>query len=280
MAAVGARTVLEPFFLHSMAGKCFCIYRGPDARAQRPLAFVHVPAFGEEMNKARRMTALQARAFADRGVATLQVDLHGTGDSDGDFANARWEIWCHDVAAAASWLANRTGAAVGLWGLRLGAMLAAAVASSGAAPVSHLLLWQPVTSGDALLTQLLRLRLASGMLTGDAPGADTRKLRDGLLSGEPLEVGGYTLAPELARTLAGLKLANCLPRADRCTWLEVVAPALGLSRASQTVLESWRARGVDSRARTVDGEPFWSTVEIAECAPLIDQTTLAALETT
>ena len=276
MAAVGAGTVLEPFFLPTGAGRCFCVYRGPNSRSDCRLAFVHVPAFGEEMNKARRMTALQARTFADHGIATLQIDLFGTGDSDGDLGSARWEVWCENVAAAVSWLAKRTGATIGLWGLRFGATLAAAFSRSSVPPVSHLLLWQPLASGDAMLTQLLRLRVASGMLTGDASGVDTRAMRERLLGGESLEVAGYLLAPEMGRALAALKLAECSPRVEHCNWLEIVSSsALGLSRTSQTVVDTWRAQGVDPAVRIVAGEPFWSTVEVAECLPLIEETTRA-----
>ena len=43
-----------------------------------------VKAWAEEMNKARRMAALQARLLAENGYAVLQIDLHGCGDSSGD----------------------------------------------------------------------------------------------------------------------------------------------------------------------------------------------------
>ena len=48
--------------------------------------------FCEEMNKARRMAALQSRRLAALGYSVLQIDLFGCGDSSGDFADAR-EIW-------------------------------------------------------------------------------------------------------------------------------------------------------------------------------------------
>jgi alpha/beta superfamily hydrolase len=40
------------------------------------------------MNKARRMAALQARALAALGYGVLLLDLHGCGDSSGDFGDS------------------------------------------------------------------------------------------------------------------------------------------------------------------------------------------------
>ncbi len=53
------------------------------------------------------MVALQARAFAAMGFGVLQMDLFGCGDSNGEFGNARWDIWKQDLVIARSWLENR-----------------------------------------------------------------------------------------------------------------------------------------------------------------------------
>src|SRR3546814_1526626 len=62
-----------------------------------------------EMNRSRRMAALQARALAALGIDVLLLDLFGTGDSAGDFRDARWEIWREDAMAAVAWLGARCG---------------------------------------------------------------------------------------------------------------------------------------------------------------------------
>jgi pimeloyl-ACP methyl ester carboxylesterase len=79
-----------------------------------------VHPFAEEMNKSRRMAALQSRALAAQGYAVLQIDLFGCGDSGGDFATRRGRNGAttsrRDAMAAA-----RVSGAITLWGLRLGA---------------------------------------------------------------------------------------------------------------------------------------------------------------
>ena len=225
------------------------------------------------MNKARRMAALQSRRLAAAGYAVLQIDLFGCGDSSGDFAEARWEVWKQDLQIAIAWLKSRVDGPLGLWGLRLGAMLAADVARDPAMGIDHLLLWQPVINGEQFLTQFLRLRLASEMLADGAAQTGVRDLRETLRGGGSLEIAGYDLHPRLAAELDALSLADLVPAVKRVHCLEVTAMSEPkLSPASRRALEAWRLKGVDVRATAVTGEPFWSTIEVTECEALLAAT--------
>jgi exosortase A-associated hydrolase 2 len=262
----------EPFFLPVTRGRRFCIsHAPPDARAPAG-AIVYVHPFAEEMNKARRMAALQARALAQAGWHVLQIDLFGCGDSEGEFDAATWEDWRNDVVLAAAWLRARTGSAPVLWGLRVGALLACE-AVAHVERVAGLVLWQPVVRGALVLQQFLRLRLAAGMFEERAtePGGE-RALRDRLRDGAVVEVGGYPLSAAVAD---GLERADLQPpRASlRTAWLEVVADAQSQTApASRARIDAWRQAGHRVDARTVVGLPFWQTQEIAECPALIDAT--------
>lgn len=260
------------FLLPATRGERFCIFH-PAAGVPRG-GFVYLHPFCEEMNKSRRMAALQSRMLAANGFAVLQIDLFGCGDSSGDFGDARWEIWRHDVALGVEWLRQRVPAPIHLWGLRLGALLALDFAVACDEPFGGFLLWQPVTSGESFLTQFLRLRVATGMISGEAAKTSTQKLRNELRAGAALEIAGYDLAPELAYALEHLKLGELAPHGTPVRWFEVV-PEAGrpLSPASRTVSDMWTARGVEVNVRTVTGEPFWNTVEIAECSELLAETT-------
>ncbi|WP_306391363.1 hydrolase 2, exosortase A system-associated [Telluria beijingensis] len=187
----------EPFFLDTARGARFCLYHAPSGPCRGALLYIH--PFAEEMNRARRMAAVQARAFAAHGVAVLLLDLHGCGDSGGDFADASWAGWLADIEDGRAWLERRSGQRAGLWGLRLGALLALEAAST-AAP-ARLLLWQPVTDGDSHLKQFLRLRVAADMLQGTSEGS-VAALRTQLAAGTTLEIAGYGLAPALADGMA------------------------------------------------------------------------------
>ena len=58
------QTAPRPIFIDSPSGRLFGVYCAPGASTRRRGAVLYVPPFAEEMNRSRRMVALQARAFA------------------------------------------------------------------------------------------------------------------------------------------------------------------------------------------------------------------------
>ena len=269
----------QPLFLGQGAAARFGLYHAPAATCRGALLYLH--PWAEEMNKSRRMAALQARALAADGWAVLQLDLHGCGDSAGDFGDASWDSWRADAALGLDWLQTTLGGqlpqAPGLWGLRLGALLALDYAAQpiGRAP-SQLLLWQPVLQGASHLTQFLRLRVAARMLGEGGADTGTSALRATLAAGTPLEIAGYTLSPDLAAAIDQLDASRLAPPCP-VHWLEVVAAeGRPLPPAAQRVLQAWHH--TDGRAQTVAGPQFWASQEIAEAPALLDATRAMLLE--
>ena len=259
----------EPLFLDTPGGVRFCLYHPPHGQARGALLYLH--PFAEEMNKSRRMAALAARRLAARGVGVLQLDLHGCGDSAGQFHEARWDGWLADTKAGLDWLQARLRLQPGLWGLRLGALLALDYAARAAQAPARLLLWQPVLSGAQHLNQFLRLRVAGEMLQ-DSPGSGgTAALRARLQAGEVLEIGGYELHPALAQALEGVDAALLAAPSCRVDWFELV-PEAGRppAAAAARLLEGWRTHGIDVQLAALAGPAFWSTQEIAEAPALLD----------
>ncbi len=276
----------------------FCLFHPPAGPLRGLVLQAH--AFGEEMNKSRRMAALQSRALAAAGFAVLQLDLLGCGDSAGDFGDATWARWCADLRWAAAQLRHRSGAAnapLWLWGHRVGALLAAQVAGELAAeaaatpgsPPPNLLLWQPTGLGKAALQQFLRLKAAAAMLDGGGKGVVDGLKRE-LAAGRHVDVAGYALHPALA---TGLEAATLTPPAGnppgRLVWLELASPSASTSTpadsaapallpASALAVEKWRAAGWQVQARAVAGPAFWQTTEIEDAPALVAATTQALLE--
>lgn len=261
---------IEPFFLEGASGALFCIYLTPESAT--PLGgILYLHPFAEEMHKSRRMAALQARALARAGYAVLQVDLTGCGDSAGDFGDATWDAWRNDASSAHTWLATQVAGPITLWGLRLGASLAVDIAPT-LSRISRLLLWQPVLSGEQFLTQFLRIKLASEMLSEGQAQTGSKELRAKLVAGEPIEVGGNMLSPNMARGLINLNLMSLQPTCD-VEWIEVGANAGNdIAPAGKRIVEAWRNYHTPVRAYTVQGDPFWVTQEITECAAIIAAT--------
>jgi len=245
------------FFLPGAGGARYCLFHPPRAQGAVRGAFVYLHPFAEEMNCARRSAGAQARALAELGFGVLQIDLTGCGDSAGEFADATWALWQQDVRDAADWLGRHCSPRVGLWGLRIGALLALDTWRSLASPPFQLLLWQPILSGTAFLTQFLRLGLARQLALNDAARyPDTGAMRAALAAGETLEIAGYELHPALALALDAVAPQ---PPAVAVGWLEIAAPGVPLSRARQQTLDDWRRAGVALDVERVEGAAFWAT---------------------
>lgn len=256
----------RPFFLNAGEAARFCLYHAAALPCRGSWLYVH--PFAEELNKSRRMAALQAHALAQSGFAVLQLDLYGCGDSAGDFGDTSWQAWLDDLHLACAWLASETGSAPGLWGLRLGASLAVDYARSAALQPPRLLLWQPVCQGTQHLRQFLRLKVAGDALERNA-GNGAVIMRQSLLDGAALEIAGYRLSPALAQAIDALDLGRLAPHMPT-HWIEVGAQC---PPAAQHVADTWRAAGTPLEFGLASCPPFWATQEIAECPSLLSLTT-------
>jgi len=271
----------EFFFLPRDAGQRLCVHHAPrGARHGVRALVVYVHPFAEEMNKSRRMAALQARALADAGCAVLQIDLLGCGDSSGLLSDARWDTWIADIQAAGHWLVDRyPGAPLWLWGLRAGALLAAEAAAQSDRP-AHLLLWQPMAAGKTQVQQFLRLKAAGSLNDGAAAKAAMSGLRSALAAGETVEVAGYPLPAALVAAMESATLLQPRP-GTRVRWLEVSSrPDASLAPASLKTLEAWQATGLDAQATVVAGPAFWQTTEIEQAPALLPASVDALLGAT
>lgn len=257
-------------------GQRLCLFH-PARNTPARGAVLYLHPFAEEMNKARRMAALQSRALADAGFDVLQLDLLGCGDSSGDFGDASWDDWVADALQGARWLAQRSPAPLWLWGLRAGALLASDVARRGALD-ANFLFWQPALSGKLLLQQFLRLKAASRLTEGNAR-AVLDEARSDLAQGQAVHVGGYWLSSALAQ---GLEAATLMPPSPppaagrRVVWFEVASRAdATLAPASAAPIARWQQAGFEVHSAVVNGPPFWQATEIEDAPALVAQSVQA-----
>ena len=297
-----------PFFLPTAGGQRFCLLHTSGQAPEEPVASIlYIHPFAEELNRSRRMVALQCQALAAAGFEVLQMDLGGCGDSAGHFADATWEGWVADVLAAREWLlANQQkrstdtpamatsmkegNPALWMWGLRAGCLLAAEVARQLPAHAANLLFWQPVTQGAVHLAQFLRLKVATELVRGgragetapadDAAPSVNPKPRQLLAEGKQVEIGGYSVSPALA---AGLETAhlNGLPEGSRVVCLELTpAPPVAtnatafvpLSPALVSQIGKWQDHGAKAEGRATTGVLFWQSQEVEVVMAAIDIT--------
>lgn len=264
---------LRPAFIEGERGKLFALLRKP---AQPSPGVLIVPPFAEEMNKSRHLFTEVAHRLAASGVAVAIVDLFGTGDSEGEFAEADWEVWKSDLAAAANWCAAQGIQIKAMLGMRLGCALACEMSRETALALQRCVFWQPVLSGSRALDQFLRLRVAASMMQRD--GKETlASLRSLLRNGGSVCVAGYDVNAKLAAQLDNVSLTQALHHGlGAVSWIELVraADALPPKPALDAIAQA-QAAGVAVELQTVQGEPFWSAVELGRNPALIERTVAA-----
>ena len=252
------------FFLPTYTGRLAAIYHAPQPGAAHHRDIVYAHPFGHELFSSRPVTAWLWRRLAAHGIGVLALDLPGCGDSEGDFADARWDTWNAALQCGIDWL-SLSRRPLTLCGLRLGAALALDAARDSRAAIERIILLQPVLSGEEMLTQFLRLRVAFSGLR-DLPQKiektkreTTHDLRNRLAAGELLEVAGYEIAPELARAIDRVVIPQSgAPAKTPIVWLETVAEAdADPPPASRAACTAWHARGFDVTMRTVPCKPYW-----------------------
>jgi exosortase A-associated hydrolase 2 len=263
----------RPFFLPSSAGRVFCIYHEPSGDVETWGNVLVVPGFNEEMNRCRSMVTIQAQALAQQGLGTLVIDLYGTGESDGEYGDARWDTWLEDIRCATDWLDEQPGGCVALLGIRLGFPLAVS-AVRNAPKIRMLIAWQAVVDGKSYFTQFMRMKIAANMDRTDIPKETSGGMRAQLAAGSSIEIAGYEINPELGMALDSLKLAELLPpETSKVIWFEKAAGAEGaLSPASEKLVESWQQSGNATEIKLFDGPAFWALHERFLAPDLVTKT--------
>jgi exosortase A-associated hydrolase 2 len=250
-------------FLDTAAGRCFAMHHRPDRAELTRGQVLCVLPFNEEMNRCRSMVTQHARALAEQGFGTLVVDLMGTGDSEGEHGQARWSAWLQNLRDAARWLDTQPGPRRAIWGIRLGAILAAQLHAERGDPAAALLLWQAVADGKTHLTQFLRVRMAANMDRPELPKETTATMRAQWQAGQPVEVAGYEIHPELAAAIDEARLtSHALPAGTPVLWLEnAVGDPPGPTPAGQALVQRWPGPTCRAELQVFEGPAFWQVHE-------------------
>lgn len=178
-----------------------------------------------------------ANRLAFHGIPVLRFDYSGTGNSAGfDTDPGRVTHWLRDIDAARTALMQTAGCMdAGLFGVRIGATLAARVAQESALPC--LVLWGPVVRGRAYVREMRAMHL-----TAEAPIGE-----NGTGSGE-IEAGGLIFTEETARDLAGLDFEKLQPRAAR-----ILFAARDDFPGDQLLPQAWVREGVQVELKPLTG---------------------------
>lgn len=189
----------QPFYFGRSPRRLFGVYAPPSARPTNRGVVLCYP-WGQEYLRAHRSFRVLADSMAGKGFHVLRFDYFGTGDSAGEGRDVEFAGLQADTAVAVAELKGISGIRrVGLLGLRLGAPVAAAVASRDP-QVRKVALWDPVVDGTEYLNELDRL----AGVTRDEGGSTAHPAVAGRDGGA--EVDGFPLTASLRGNLRGIRL--------------------------------------------------------------------------
>ena len=226
-------------------------------------AVVVLPALADEMNKSRRLVWSLGQRLAGSGIMTVVPDLFGTGDSDGDFRDADWRIWCDDIARTIEWARDAGATNCHVLLVRFGALLYPHCADALAdfAPSHRVGAWQPEHRGADAMRQLLRMKVMADRVTWGKStklAALQQQLAD---AAAPTEIAGYEYSASLAAAIgdATFDWSALPPGGQGCLFDWTRAPADDESPPPVARVQ-------------IEGQRFWTAVEPSPHPQLVEAT--------
>ncbi|MDW3095259.1 MAG: hypothetical protein R8G33_06290 [Gammaproteobacteria bacterium] len=158
-----------------------------------------MPPFAEEMNRSKRMYVLCARLLADAGIHSICFDFAGTGDSSGEWGEFNYDAWKNNLLDIYK-LSEKFASKISLVCLRDSALISLNLIEQSDIQINKCVLWDPVDNGEALVRQLIRMKIAAAM-AGDLKKITTKEVLEEIEGSGFLEVGGYHISSELLNTI-------------------------------------------------------------------------------
>ena len=245
---------MEHFYFGPQSRRLFGALSRPAGNASIGLVFC--PPFGLEMSFTYAYFARWAKELSARGVAVLRFHPFGTGDSDGTSGEFTLDGMLNDTLEAVSYLSEVAKPhRVGLFGLRLGAFVAAHAVEASRA--DFLMLWSPVISMRQYVRELLRQQLAKELVHQQVERVrmTTQNMISELEAGRSLDLIGGEFSAELYRQMDADPQWPGRPSAPHVLWL-------GRPRERNQaagIVDSWRQRGVGAEFGLLEESPFWES---------------------
>ncbi|HET9576195.1 MAG TPA: amino acid adenylation domain-containing protein [Usitatibacter sp.] len=231
---------LEPFHFGNAERKLFGLIRRPAGTA-RAVGVVLCPPHAHEYVRTHRAFRELAQRLAQSGFPVLSFDYFGTGDSFGEYEDARLAGWEQDATAAIDELERRAQVdSVCIVGLRLGATIALSVAARE--DVRAAALWDPIAHGDDVAAELAEIRSMQAL--------DPDRQHDLYFS----DTLAYPLTDALSQDIEGIDLCAGEPRRE----LGMLVVETGAEGTGRRLADVARACGASAEYRRLDEARVWA----------------------
>lgn len=223
-------------FFGESARQLYGVYHRPEGRA-RDVGVVLCNPAPQEYRHAHWAYRKLAGMLAAEGFHAFRFDYFATGDSAGDSDAGTLDQWTTDIGSAANELRDIASLSrVSLVGIRIGAALATRASANGLA-VEDLVLWEPVVSGKAYLTELETAQ--STYLSRVRPPEDNTRT--------PGELLGYPMPPAVRESVGDIDLLRDASVAPRRVLIVTGEERI----AYQQLMERYRELGVAGSRQVV-----------------------------
>jgi pimeloyl-ACP methyl ester carboxylesterase len=244
-----------PIVFQAGGGPCFGWFHAAGAPA-RGVGVVMCRPLGYEGLCAYQTYTQLAETLAAAGFDVVRFDYHGTGDSAGsDSDPGRVGAWTGSVRAAVDEVRRYGGVSrVALFGLRLGATLAAHAASE-IGGVESLVMWAPCTTGHSLVRELR------------AANANRPSTLHDDIAPEDVEALGFLFTQETVRDLETLDCRNLSPVPAQ----RVLIIGRDDMPIEGPLPEKYRAKGMDTTFAVLSG---YASMMVEPHEVVLEQSTL------
>ncbi len=232
-----------------------------------------VQPFGEEINLCRRFFSLVRAQLTQAGMVSVLPDMYGTGDSEGSFDDADWDLWQDDLNKVLQhFTVTRTNdqrpIRISIVAIRAGCLFAAELIQSlnkhpESFKLGNLVFIHPEHSGRNTVDRLFRARIMAQRLAGDS----SERLQDlwaQIDRGIDVHACGSTLPSRLCRSLSKQSLESLLKTSlgENRAWFNVQG-LLNANPIGSEKLSTWDVHNLPSAL-------FWQAYDAEPDAALID----------
>lgn len=208
------------------------------------------------MNRTRSFAARVSFRLSEAGFHVLQPDLSGTGDSTGEFRDAKWSRWIDELRLTSGWLADKSSP-IHLVSLRAGALFLPDLLDAEPSRFTRVCLVEPFVSGGDAVREFLQLRVARSIFEGTKESI--AMLTEALAGGATMEVGGYDLSPGLYASLNAASIEQLGGRVRDALVLGCGrSPETRRNASMRSLVAAWCAGGARAEYAFIPTEPFWS----------------------
>ena len=247
----GPRERISPGFFGNSPYRLYACHHYAATSSVSDEAVLICHATGHEYERTHRAMRQLAVQFARTGYHTMRFDYFGTGDSEGECDQVSLVQWRKDITDAIDEIRRVSDCErVCVVGLRLGATLAAQVASDSA-HVENLVLYAPVTDGRLLITEWM----------GEQAKHAARHSLPRSRAVE--EILGFPLTASFRAELDGLVLPEPDPAVHRVLVLEQRAAKHAVQRLAGTLA----SRGARVTVETIDDPVIWQREPLEAIVP-------------